>query len=324
MRPRVLITEPIIPSVIEKLNKHYSVDVGDRNTYNSEENLIAAVPDYDALLSMLSNPITKGVITAGKRLKIIANHAVGYNNIDVGAARSRNILVANTPGVLSDACAEFTLGLMLTVSRHLFDAQQYLLNGKYHTWEPLGFLGLELKESTLGIIGLGRIGQAVAQRAKAFGMKILYHNRNKVTPEIESNLHARYCASVEELSSQADIISLHCPLTEETHHLINEKILASMPSHAILINTSRGPVVDEAALAKALHDKTIGGAGLDVFEKEPEIHPALKKAPNCIITPHIASATHQTRKAIGMLAADAIIKALNNKPRQEIPNLIQP
>ncbi|WP_441001482.1 2-hydroxyacid dehydrogenase [Fodinibius sp. SL11] len=324
MSKRILITEPIIPSVIERLEKRYQVDVGERRTYNEEQALIDDISEYDALLPMLSNPITEKVIAAGSNLKIIANHAVGYNNIDLAAAQKHNVAVANTPGVLTDSCAEFTIGLMLAVSRRLFEAQQYLLDGKFNDWEPLGFLGKELNGSTLGIIGMGRIGTGVARRAKALGMEIIYHNRNRVSANLEQELKATFCPTVQELVSKSDTITLHCPLTDETHHLINEETLSLMSDEAILINTSRGPVVDEEALAQALHDRSIGGAGLDVFENEPELHPKLKTAPNCIRTPHIASASFQTREAIGMLAADAIIGILEDQPTSEIPNLIQP
>ncbi len=324
MSKRILITEPIIPSVIDKLEKRYQVDLGERGTYNDEQALVNDIRAYDALLPMLSNPITGKVIAAGENLDIIANHAVGYNNIDLEAAQKHDVAIANTPGVLTDSCAEFTIGLMLAVSRRLFEAQQYLLNGKFNDWEPLGFLGKELNGSTLGIIGMGRIGTGVARRAKALGMKVTYHNRNKVDPDLEQELDAQYCSTVQELASQSDIITLHCPLTDETHHLINEEILSLMPNDAILINTSRGPVVDEESLARALHNGSIGGAALDVFENEPELHPKLKTAPSCIRTPHIASASFQTREAIGMLAADAIIGILEGQPTSEIPNLIQP
>lgn len=324
MTKRVLVTEPIIPSVIEKLEKYYQVDVGERGAFNDEGALIEAIPPYHGLLTMLSNPVTEHVIAAGDNLEIIANHAVGYNNINIEAAQKHNVYIANTPGVLTESCAEFTLGLMLAVSRRLFEAQRYLLNGKFNNWEPLGFLGKELQESTLGIIGMGRIGTAVAQRARALGMKLQYHNRNRVSESIEEKLEATYCSTVKELVKDADVVSLHCPLTEQTHHLINEEILSLMKNDAILINIARGPVVDEAALAEALHNNIIGGAGVDVFEKEPEVHPRLQNAPNCVLTPHIASASHQTRKDIGMLAANAIIDILDNKPVSEIPNLIQP
>ena len=324
MSKRVLVTEPIIPSVIDKLRKHFTVDVGERGTYNDEEKLANDIPGYDALLAMLSNPVSEKVLSAADSLRIVANHAVGYNNIDLEAARKHNIRVANTPGVLTDSCAEFTIGLMLAVTRRYCEAQQYLLDGHFESWEPLGFLGMELKGSTLGIVGMGRIGTGVARRAAAFGMKIRYHNRNRVSQDLEEELGAQYRESVEELAAEADVLSLHCPLTDDTHHLVDADILSLMSENSILINTSRGPVVDEAALADALHKQIIAGAGLDVFENEPEVHPRLKDAPNCLLTPHIASASYQTRKAIGMLAADAIIGVLEEQSPSKIPNLIQP
>lgn len=324
MAKRVLVTEPIIPSVIEKLESYYQVDVGKRGTYNNEQTLIQDIPPYDAVLTMLSNPITEQVIAAGENLKIIANHAVGFNNIDLKTAEKHNVRVANTPGVLTDSCAEFTIGLMLAVSRRFFEAQRYLLSGKFNDWEPLGFLGKDLNGSALGIIGMGRIGTGVAKRAKALGMDILYHNRNRVSADLENELQATYFPDVEDLVKQSDMVTLHCPLTEETHHLIDGDILSLMNKDTILINTSRGPVVDETALAEALHSEIIGGAGIDVFEHEPEVHPKLQNAPNCVLTPHMASASYQTREAIGMLAANAIIGILENRPESEIPNLIQP
>lgn len=324
MSHRVLVTEPIIPSVIEKLQMHFQVDVGERGTYNTEETLIRDISDYDAILTMLSNPITGDVLAAANRLKVVANHAVGYNNIDLEAAKRHNTHIANTPGVLTDSCAEFTIGLMLAVSRRFFEAERYLLNGKFNDWEPLGFLGKELNGSTLGIVGMGRIGTGVAKRAKALGMQICYHNRSKASDELEKELDATYYHNIETLVKESDIITLHCPLTDDTHHLINADIFSIMDEDTILINTSRGPVVDEAALAEALHNEEIGGAGIDVFEYEPEVHPKLQNAPHCVLTPHMASASYQTREAIGMLAAKAIIGILENNPETEIPNLIRP
>lgn len=323
MPKRVLVTEPIIPSVIDTLKEYFEVDVGERGTYNNEQALIEDIPRYHALLPMLSNPVTADVIQAGEQLEIVANHAVGYNNIDVEAAHSHQIHVANTPDVLTDSCAEFTLALMLAVSRRLCEAQQFLLDGKFDGWDPLGFLGMELQGSTLGIVGMGRIGQAVAKRARALGMNILYFNRSRLPSGVEERLDAEYCTDVESLAGQSDVLSLHCPLTEETTHLIDANIFSLMKEDALLINTSRGPVVDEAALARALHDGVIGGAGIDVFEEEPAVHPKLKAAPNCLLTPHIASASHKTRKDIGMLAANAIVEILQGKSPSEIPNLIE-
>lgn len=323
MAYRILITEPIVDSVIEKLRKHFDVDVGKRGEFNSEKALADQIGSYDALLPMLSNPVTETVIETGDNLKIIANHAVGYNNIDLKAAGNHGVKVANTPDVLTESSADMAMAFLLATARKLVEAQQYLRKGKFEGWEPLGFLGMELNGSTLGIVGMGRIGTAMARRAKAFGMKIKYHNRSPVAETLEKELEADYVSTVEELAKQCDVLTLHCPLTEQTHHLIDTKILAAMPAHALLINTARGPVVDEAALAKALHKHIIAGAALDVFEEEPDVHTKLLTAPNCVMTPHIASATHKTRKAIGMLAANAIIDVLKGKPDSEIPNLIQ-
>ena len=322
MSKRILITEPIIPSVIEHLREDFHVDVGERGQFNTEQQLAGVIGDYDALLPMLSNPVTDKVIRAGKNLKVIANHAVGINNINLKAAKEAGIKVANTPDVLSESCADLAMGLLLSVARKLDAAQKYLRDGKYNGWEPLGFLGMELNGATLGVYGMGRIGTAVARRARAFGMNILYHNRNKVPAETRQALNASYASSMEELAKKSDVLSLHCPLTEDTHHAVDASIFKQMPDHALLINTSRGAVVDETALAEALHNKTIGGAGLDVFENEPKVHPQLLDAPNCVITPHIASATHQTREAIGELAAGAIRDVLQGTPDTEISNLL--
>lgn len=323
MSHNVLITEPIVQSVIDKLrDRGMNVVIGERGKFNDEASLIDAIPEFDALLPMLSCPVTANVIAAGKRLKIIANHAVGYNNIDVEAAKKSGVKIANTPDVLTESSADCAIALLLSTARRICEAQQYLKAGKFDGWDPLGFLGMELNGKTMGILGMGRIGTAVARRARAFGMHIIYHNRTRVEKDTEQELQAEYKPEVEELAEHADVLSLNCPLTEETHHVIDAKILELMPDHAILINTARGPVTDEAALAKALHEGAIGGAGIDVFEEEPRVHPELLSAPNCVLTPHIASATHETRQAIGMLAANAIIGVLQKKPDAEIPNLI--
>lgn len=322
MSRRILITEPIVPSVIKSLKNNFQVDVGERGQYSTEQQLAAVIGNYDALLPMLSNPVTARVINKAVKLKVIANHAVGYNNIDVEAAKEAGIKVANTPGVLTEASADLAMALLLSAARKLNDAEQYLRSGKFGGWEPLGFLGMELNGRVLGIYGMGRIGTALARRAQACGMKIYYHNRSRAPQKTELALNAHYCSTLKDLAATSDVLSLNCPLTEQTRHAVNKSILKIMPDHAILINTSRGAVVDEAALAEALHTRQIGGAGLDVFEKEPKVHPRLLSAPNCVITPHIASATHRTRRAIGELAAGAIRGVLQGKPDAEISNLL--
>jgi glyoxylate reductase len=319
---KVLVTEPIPQNVIAYLEEHAKVHVGEKGEFQNESNLINSIPEYDALLSMLSNPVSAPVLNAGSKLKIVANFAVGYNNIDVATAKSLNIKVANTPDVLTEACGDFAMGLLMAVTRKFNEAEQYLKSGKFTGWEPLGFLGMELRGKKLGIVGMGRIGQSFASRAKAFGMDIAYHNRSPLPSEIENNLDATYVESLEELAATSDVLSLNCPLTPETHHLVNRTIFSLMPSHAILINISRGAVVDEEALAEALHSGQISGAGIDVFEEEPKVHPELLKAPNCVLLPHIASATFETREAIGMLASKAIVSVLKGDSHHSISNLI--
>lgn len=318
----ILVTEPIPEKNISFLKDFGKVTVADKGTYQTEQSLIEDIGDYDALLCMLSTPVTQKVLRAGKRLKIVANFAVGYDNIDVSAAHDLDIKVANTPDVLTEACGDYAMGLLLALSRKFKEAEQYLRAGKFDGWEPLGFLGMELRNRTLGIIGMGRIGQAFAHRARAFGMNIIYHNRSRVEPEVEAELKAEFIDTHHELARRSDVLSLNCPLTNETRHLVDKELLELMPDHSLLINISRGAVIDEAALAEALHKNIIAGAALDVFEEEPKVHPKLLTAPNTLLLPHIASATHRTREAIGMLAANAIINVLKGTPDSEIPNLI--
>lgn len=319
---RILVTEPIPNTVIDYLEEFGIVDVGKKGQFNTEDELKKVIPKYDGLLCMLSTPISKSVLETASSLKVVANFAVGYNNIDVHAAKELGIKVANTPDVLTEACGDFAMALLMATTRKFFQAETYLRNGEFKGWEPLGFLGMELRGKTLGIIGMGRIGQAFACRAKAFGMTISYHNRSRLQSDIETTLEATHVESIQVLASQSDVLSLNCPLTPETHHLINTEILSLMPAHSILINISRGSVVDEAALARALHSGEIAGAGLDVFEKEPEVHPELLIAPNCTLLPHIASATFETREAIGLLAAKAIVQVLSGIPNHQINNLV--
>lgn len=322
MCPRILVTEPIPEKPLAALRELGEVEVGKKGHYQNKTALVEDIPGYDALLCMLSNPVDREVIEAGRQLKVIANFAVGYNNIDVDAAADQGIRVANTPDVLTEACGDFAMGLLLATTRRFYEAERYLREGHFKGWEPLGFLGMQLSGRKLGIVGMGRIGQSFARRAAAFGMEIHYHNRTPVDSHTQKELQAHYHSDLRELIAQSDVLSLNCPLTPETHHLINGEMLALMPSHAILINISRGPVVDEAELASALHNGQIGGAGLDVFEREPEIHPDLLTAPNCTLLPHIASATNETRTAIGDLAVSAIRSVLQGTPDAEIPNLV--
>lgn len=310
MKPRVLLTEPVFPEVAKWLSSHLELQVGKRHQFNSEAALIQAIPKYDGLLCMLSNPVTSAVIEAGSRLKVISNHAVGLNNIDTAACARHGIRLAYTPGVLSDATADGTLALLLALVRRIPESQDFLRRGAFDGWHPTSFLGMELRGATLGIIGMGRIGQAVARRCRAFGMRIVYHNRSRLPQQQEEALAAGYLSTPAELARQSDIISLHCPLTPETRHLVDTRFLDNMKASAFLINTARGAVVDEAALARALHEKRIAGAGLDVFEEEPRLHPLLETAPGTLLTPHITSATTKTRRKMGLLCAGALLNEL--------------
>ncbi len=321
-RPKILIAEPVPEIAINKLQERGEVTVAGRGNLNTEEKLINALHDKDAFLSMLSNRVTRSVLTKSKQLKIVANYAVGYNNIDTSAAAELGIRVANTPDVLTDATADLAIGLMIAAARKFPAAESYLRDGQFTGWEPLGFRGTELSQSVTGIIGMGRIGQAFAKRAGSFGTRIIYHNRNRVSRKTEEKLNAVYEPDLEKLLARADILSLHCPLTDETHHLLNRKRLALMQKHAIIVNTARGAVIEEKALADALVSKKIAGAGLDVYENEPSVHPGLLEAPNCILLPHIGSATFYARKKMAELAANAIIGVLQNRDKSEIPNLI--
>jgi glyoxylate reductase len=253
-------------------------------------------------------------------LKMIANFGVGYNNIDVRLATERGIMVSNTPGVLTDATAELAFALILAVSRRIIEGDKMVREGGFKFWAPMLFLGREVTGKTLGIIGMGKIGRAVAVRAGAFDMRILYHNRKRIDPEGEKNLRAKY-VDLKTLLTEADYISLNVPLTEETKYLIGKKELSLMKPTAFLINTSRGPVVDEKALVEVLREGKIGGAGLDVYENEPALAPGLAELDNVVLLPHVGSGTLETRIKIGMLAVENLIAGLEGRTP---PNLVNP
>jgi glyoxylate reductase len=248
---------------------------------------------------------------AGPDLKIIANMAVGYDNVDVGAARERGIVVTNTPGVLDETTADTAFMLLLAAARRLGESERVLRAGGWHWWGPKLFVGVDVWGKTLGIVGMGRIGQAVARRGKGFGMEILYHNRSR-KEEAEKELDARY-TELGELLEMSDFVSIHTPLTEETRHLIGAEELEKMKSSAVLVNTSRGPVVDEGALADALSEGRIFAAGLDVYEEEPKVHPKLLQLENAVLAPHIGSGSQETRDRMAVLAAENIAAVLSGE-----------
>lgn len=320
---RILVTEPIPGNATSYLrSKGFDVIEGHRNQFNSEDKLIEGLTDVDALLSMLSNPVSRRVLEACPTLKIVANYAVGYNNIDIEAAAELGIRVANTPDVLSEATADIALLLLLATARKVLEAEKELRSGLFDGWHPKGFLGFDLYGKTAGIIGMGRIGRAIAKRLHGFSVNITYHNRSRLSEEIESETNATYYSNPDTMLGECDFVFLSCPLTPQTRHIIDEKRLSLLPPNCIIINTGRGPLIDEASLAKALHQGRIAGAGLDVFEHEPEIHPDLLSAPNTVLLPHIGSATHETREAMGMMAARAIEAVLNKEDIRDFANIV--
>ena len=296
-------------------DKGYEVDMNPTEAILTKAELISALKakPYDAVLCLLTNPIDAEIFDACPSAKIFANYAVGYNNIDVAEATKRGVTITNTPGALTDSVAEHTVALILAITMRIVEADTYLRAGKFKGWEPLGFLGLDLKGKTVGVLGAGRIGFRVGQILhKGFDMNVAYYDVKK-NDEFEKDLSATFYASPEELLKNSDIVTVHVPLLDSTHHLINAERLAMMKPTAYLVNSSRGPVVDEVALVSALQNKTIAGAGLDVFENEPALAPGLADLPNVVITPHIASATVPARNGMAILAAQNIIDFADGK-----------
>lgn len=298
-----------------------SVTVFPEDRIISREELLAGVKGADAILPILTDKIDGEVLdAAGPQLKIVANFAVGYNNIDVPAATARRIPVTNTPGVLTETTADLTFALILAVARRMGEGERMVRARQWPGWGPMQLLGSDVYGKTLGIFGMGRIGQAVAKRAIGFDMKILYTNRNRLDTATEQQLHARYVDKAT-LLAESDYISIHCPLMPETTHAFSAPDFAAMKKTAYLINTSRGPVVDEAALVDALHKGEIAGAGLDVYEHEPELHDGLYSCENAVIVPHLGSATLETRGKMASIAAKNIIARLRG---ERPPNCVNP
>jgi glyoxylate reductase len=271
------------------------------------------VREADAMVSLLTDRIDESLLDHAPKLKIVANVAVGYDNIDVAAAARHGVLVTNTPGVLTDATADFAWALLLAVTRNIVPADRYVRDGRFREWMMMEFHGAELAGRTLGIAGFGRIGQAVARRARGFGMHVIYANPRRVAAAIEGEIGAHFVDKATLLAS-SDVLSLHVPLTPATRHFLGAAEFALMKASAFVINTARGPVIDEAALAQALTSGAIRGAGIDVYEREPAIEPALLAAPNTVLAPHIASATTETRTRMALMAAENVIAVLAGRP----------
>lgn len=314
---KIFITRKIPESGINLLKeKGYEVVINPEDKVLSREELIGALKNqnYDAALCLLTDKIDDDIFeAAGPQCKIFANYAVGYDNIDLAAAKKREIIITNTPDVLTETVAEHTFALILSVSHRVAEADKFTREGKYRGWAPMLLLGDDFSHKTLGIVGLGRIGSRVAYHAaKGFNAKIIYYDL-KQNENFEKEFNAEYKNNIEDLLKEADYVSLHAPLIPETRHLINKEKLEIMKPTSYLINTSRGPIIDEAALVLALRNNVIKGAALDVFENEPNLTPGLAELPNAILTPHIASATIQTREKMSIVAAENIIAALEGK-----------
>lgn len=296
----VVVTRRLPAAVEKRLSELFDAKLNHTDTPFDHTQLIEALQTADVLVPTLSDNLDAETLAkAGSQLRLIANYGSGYDHIDIEAAHKRKILVTNTPGLLSEDSADMTLALILVVMRRFKEGSAALQSGDWQGWSPSTFLGSSIGGKTLGIIGMGRVGMAVARRANAFGMKIVYHNRMPVHPEIERNLNATFYENLDEMLPKTDVLSLHCPKTPETFHLVNADRIAMLKPSAFIINTSRGPVIDEKALIEALENNKLAGAGLDVFEKSDQVNPRLTGRPNVMLLPHMASATTEARIDMG-------------------------
>jgi len=319
MTPTVFLTRPLPDPVIKEIRRHFRLRFNRDDHPLSKKEILHGIQTADGLISMLSDSIDREIIETAPRLRIIANYAVGYNNIDLIAAREREIFVTNTPGVLTETTADLTWALILASARRLPEGEQLARSGKWTGWAPTQLLGSDVFGKTLGIIGMGRIGQAVAKRAIGFEMRVVYYSRHRLAERDEKRLRLSFLP-LPELLREADFVSLHLPLTEEAHHLIDRKALGMMKPTAFLINTARGPIVDERALIDALRKEKIAGAGLDVFEEEPAIPKELRDRKEVVLLPHLGSASLETRIRMGRIVLENLVAALAGKKPPNVVN----
>ncbi|MHA1667138.1 MAG: 2-hydroxyacid dehydrogenase [Candidatus Heimdallarchaeaceae archaeon] len=317
MKKRVFISRRIPEEGIKILQKHFETSIFPKKRPIKKEEMIQGAKGCDGLIPLLTDRVDAEIMDE-TGIKAIANYAVGYDNIDIQAAIERKIPVTNTPGVLTDATADLTWALILSVSRRIVEADQFTRKGLFVGWDPMLLLGGDFKEKTLGIVGFGRIGQAVARRAQGFGLNIIYYSQSRHLKE-EKELRAKY-VSFKELLKNSDYISIHIPYNTKTHHLFSKKEFQAMKSTAYLINTARGKIVDEEELVKALQTGLIAGAGLDVYHEEPKVHPELLKLSNVVLLPHIGSASLETRTKMSIIAAENLVDALSGKIPKNVVN----
>ncbi len=316
--PEVLVTRKLPEVAIRTLEGKVSLELWEDEGPMPRDQLLEGLQGKDGVICLLSDKMDREAIDSGRDLRVIANYAVGYDNIDHNYATTKNIAVLNTPGVLTDATADLAFSLLLASGRRIGESDRYVRKGNFKSWGPKLMLGKDVWKATLGVVGAGKIGEAVLKRGKGFEMELLYHSRTP-KPKIEKELGATYLP-LEDLLKRSDFISLNCPLTPETRHMIGNKEFRSMKEDAILINTSRGPVVDEEALVEALSNGWIGGAGLDVYEREPKVHPDLLEMENVVLVPHIGSATHTTRNKMALMVSEGTLKVLSGGRPENIVN----
>ena len=310
----VLVCRAVFPDIIDRLREHFEVETNEPDAVWTREELIAHLQGKAGVFITGTQPIDAALLDACPELKAVCSMAVGYNNVDVPACTARGVLVSNAPDVLTETTADFGFALMMATARRIAESEHFLRRGEWTKWSVEGFAGSDVHGATLGVLGMGRIGQAIARRgARGFEMKVLYHNRSRLDAAIEADLGARY-VDKETLLRETDHLVIVVPYSAESHHLIGAAELALMKRTATLINIARGGIVDDAALAEALRGRRIAAAGLDVFEGEPSVHPGLLAVPNVVLTPHIASASLPTRRAMANLAVDNLIAALGVGP----------
>jgi glyoxylate reductase len=321
MKPKILVTRAVFPEVLERLAQHFDVESNQQDDSFGEDELIRRLQDKQGVFSNPTDRLSAAVIQSVPGLKAICNMAVGYNNIDVPAATAAGIMVTNTPDVLNETTADLGWALLMAAARRVTESERSLRAGEWVKWTYDGYMGNDVHGSTVGIIGMGRIGQAVARRSMGFNMKVLYNNRSRLSPELEANANNAQYVSRDELLRRADHIVLVLPYSAESHHTIGEKELAMMKPTTTLVNIARGGIVDDAALIRALKAGQIGAAGIDVFENEPSFNPGFLELKNVALTPHIGSASLSTRMAMANTAAANLVAALSGHTP---PNLLNP
>ena len=320
MKPRILVSRAVFPEVLARLAEHFEVDDNQADVILGVAGLKARLADKAGALTAATDPVTAEVIAAAPSLKAVCNFAVGYNNIDLAACTGAGVMATNTPGVLDDTTADLAWALLMATARRLPAAERWLRKGEWKGWEFVQWLGSDVHHATLGILGMGRIGQALARRAMGFDMKVIYHNRTRLPADKEAACRASF-VDKETLLRESDFLVLLLPYSPATHHTIGAAELALMKPTAHLINIARGGIVDDAALISALRQRRLCGAGLDVFEGEPKFNPGFLELDNVVLSPHIGSSSRATRMAMAMTAADNLIAALSGR---RPPNLLNP